>query len=65
MRLFELGSVFIIIIFAACVIAGAISVKYLGPDNALEQAAEAIIQEETGCHVDLSPENSASNQFQN
>jgi hypothetical protein len=37
------------------VIVGIGSVHYLGPDNVVEEAAEEIIQMETGKTVDLTP----------
>jgi len=48
-------SLIVIVIVALCAIGGAISVKYLGPDNIVEEVAENVIQQETGAHVDLSP----------
>ena len=49
-------SLIVIIVVAVAAIAGAISVKFLGPDNVVEQVAEDVIKEETGIDVDVSPE---------
>jgi len=49
-------SLTIIIVVAIAAIAGAISSRFLGNDNVVEQVAEDIIKEETGIDVDLSPE---------
>ena len=46
-------------IVVVCIIAttiGIISIKYLGNDNPIEEAAEQIIESETGLDIDLSPE---------
>lgn len=60
MKLYEIGSLVILIIVAACAIAGAISVKFFGPDNLIEEISEEVIEQETGIHVDISPESSPS-----
>ena len=49
-------SLIVIIVVAIAAIAGAISVKFLGNDNVVEQVAEDVIKEETGIDVDVSPE---------
>lgn len=46
----------IAVISGIAMIVGIVSSKYLGNDNAVEQAAEAVIEEETGIDIDLSPE---------
>lgn len=53
--LYDAGFVIFIIIVAVCAIGGIISDRYLGDDNQIEEAAEAIIKEETGVNIDLSP----------
>lgn len=37
------------------IVVGAVSAKYLGNDNPVEEVAEAVIQAKTGINVDLSP----------
>lgn len=44
------------IIMGVFLIIGALSHKWLGEDNGLEEAAEAIFYDETGIDIDLSPE---------
>ncbi len=53
--LYDAGFVIFIIIVVVCAIGGIISDRYLGDDNQIEEAAEAIIKEETGVNIDLSP----------
>jgi hypothetical protein len=53
--LYDAGFIIFIIIVAVCAIGGIISDRYLGDDNQIEEAAEAIIKEETGINIDLSP----------
>lgn len=49
-------SIFIIIgIVALCAVVGAISVKYLGDDNVVEETAEDVIKDVSGINIDLSP----------
>lgn len=48
----------ILVISLTAAVVGVISSKYLGDDNAIEQTAEKIIEEESGIVVDLSPEES-------
>lgn len=54
------GLATIIIIGTVCVIcavAAIVSDKYLGPDNPIENSAEAVIKAETGVEIDFTPEN--------
>lgn len=55
MRLNDLGLIVIITIVGACALAGFVSQFWLGKDNPVEQEAEAVIKQETGLQVDLSP----------
>lgn len=55
MRMYELSIVMVCVLAAAALI-GTISGRYLGKDNLIEQVAEAVIEQETGMVVDLSPE---------
>jgi hypothetical protein len=43
------------IISALALMAGIISIFYLGADNPVEQVSEAIILKETGFQIDISP----------
>lgn len=55
MKLYDL-SILVICVVAAAALVGTISGRYLGKDNLIEQVAEAVIHQETGLTVDLSPE---------
>lgn len=55
MKIFELGTLVIIIALAALAAIGIVSQKFLGEDNVVEEAVEAIIKEKTGLDIDLSP----------
>jgi len=55
MKLYDLSVVIIIVIVAAVAIGGAISSKYLGDDNMVEEISEEIVETQTGIEVDLSP----------
>lgn len=46
----------VLIVVALVAIAGTLSVKFLGPDNVVEQVSEDVIKDEIGVSVDLSPE---------
>lgn len=56
MKLYDFGIVIIIGVIAVCAIGGYVSSRYLGNDNPIEEAAEEVIEEETGLDVDLSPD---------
>ena len=55
MKLYDGGLIIMIGILLVCVIAGTLSINYLGPDNAIEEAVEEVIVLETGNKIDLSP----------
>jgi predicted ATP-grasp superfamily ATP-dependent carboligase len=48
-------TVWLILAMAGVALIGAISAKYLGNDNAVEEVAESVIEKEMGLKVDLSP----------
>jgi hypothetical protein len=45
-----------VLVVIVCVVIGIVSIKFLGNDNPVEEAAEAVIKEEVGIDVDLSKE---------
>lgn len=54
MKFYDAGfTIFIVVVIVSLI--GAFSVKYLGNDNPVEEAAEAIIEVETGKKIDISP----------
>jgi uncharacterized protein YpmB len=54
MKFYDAGfTIFIVVVVVSLI--GAVSVKYLGNDNPVKEAAEDIIQIETGKKIDLSP----------
>lgn len=55
MRLYDIGSILVIM---AIIVAGVgVASKYFyGPDNAVEEACEDILEAATGANIDLSPE---------
>jgi len=55
MKMYDAGIIVLICILVIAASAGVISVKYLGHDNAVEEAAEEVIKAETGVNIDLSP----------
>lgn len=55
MKMFDAGLTIFISILLICFIAGAGSIYFLGPDNAVEETAEEVIKKQTGVDVDLSP----------
>ena len=44
-----------VIVVILAIILGISSAYFLGDDNALEEIAEEVIQEETGINIDLTP----------
>jgi hypothetical protein len=54
MKFYDAGIIIFIIVVIVSIV-GAASVNYLGNDNVVEEAAEAIIEVETGKKIDLSP----------
>ena len=54
MKLYDGGLIVISIVIVALA-AGYASSRWLGDDNPVEEAAESIIEEQTGLDIDLSP----------
>ena len=44
-----------VIIFVLALVVGIVSIKYLGPNNQVEEIAEDVIKKETGIDVEFSP----------
>lgn len=59
MKLYDPSLIIIICIVGVAVVAGLVSTKIFGPDNPIEQAAETVIEKETGLDIDLSPDSPA------
>lgn len=55
MKLYD-GSVLVVGILVVALVAGYASSRFLGEDNPIEEAAEEVIESQTGVKVDLSPE---------
>ena len=55
MKLKDAGATVALIIVGLAVLAGLTSSKWLGHDNAVEEAAEEIIESQTGLDIDLTP----------
>lgn len=55
MKFYDFG-IIVFIVIAVAAIVGAVSIEFLGNDNLVEQAAEEVIEVETGKKIDLSPE---------
>ena len=53
MKLFD-GGALVVGILVVALIAGYASSKFLGEDNAIEEAAEEVIESQTGMDIDLS-----------
>lgn len=54
MKFYDFG-IIVFIVIALAAIVGAVSIEFLGNDNAVEEAAEKVIEIETGKNIDLSP----------
>ena len=54
MKFREAGTIIFIIFVSLCAISGVVSKYWLGDDNVIEQAAEALIEQELGIEIDLS-----------
>jgi hypothetical protein len=54
MKLYD-GGVIIISIIIVALAAGYASSRWLGDDNPVEEAAESVIEKQTGLDIDLSP----------
>ena len=50
------GSALIVGILVVALIAGYASSKFLGEDNAIEEAAEEVIESQIGVDIDLTPD---------
>jgi hypothetical protein len=55
MKCFRWNIIWIVISCVIATLVGIISIKYLGNDNLIEEAAEVVIKSETGVDIDLSP----------
>ena len=55
MKLYDGGIMIILVIVIVAAVAGSASYYWLGPDNAVEETAERVIEAETGVNIDLSP----------
>lgn len=55
MKLYDFSLIIIIAVVAVCALGGLTSVYFLGPDNAVEEVAEDVIEKQTGVKSDLSP----------
>lgn len=53
--IYDVSIPIIITIVTICAVTGWMSAKILGPDNAVEEAAEEVIKVETGKDIDLTP----------
>ena len=56
MKLYDLSILIVIGVVAVAALIGWVSTCYLGDDNPIEEAAEEVIEIETGRRVDLSPQ---------
>jgi len=54
-RLNDMGIIVIGTIVVICALGGYISSKFMGNDNAVEELAEDVIEDNTGVKIDLSP----------
>ena len=55
MKLYDV-SVLFIVVMVMVLLTGLVSDRFLGDDNPVEESAEAIILDQTGISVDLSPQ---------
>lgn len=51
----EFSMVIVLVVVGIAAAAAVISSCFLGPDNPVEESAEAVIKEQTGLDLDLSP----------
>ena len=56
MKLYDMSLVIVGIVVGVAIVVGVVSKFFLGSDNAIEQVAERVIEDQTGQVVDLSPE---------
>ena len=54
MKLYD-GGALVVGILVVALVAGYASSKFLGEDNAIEEAAEEVIESQTGIDLDLTP----------
>lgn len=59
MKLYE-GSLLVVGILVVALLAGHVSSRFLGEDNPVEEAAEEVIESQTGINLDLSPDSDES-----
>ena len=57
MKLYD-GGIIVISIIVVALAAGYASSRWLGDDNPVEEAAESVIEEQTGLDIDLTPNTS-------
>lgn len=55
MKIYDMGATILISVVLTCILAGLTSTYIWGPDNKVEEAAEEIVQMETGIKLDLTP----------
>lgn len=55
MKMYDLGVTIIIVVVSICIAGGLLSTLWLGKDNVIEEAAEKVIERETGIDIDLTP----------
>ena len=56
MKLYDGGSLLVVGILVVALVAGYVSTRWLGNDNPVEEAAEEVIESQTGMDIDLSPD---------
>lgn len=59
MKLYD-GGVLVVGILVVALGVGYLSSRWLGEDNPIEEAAEEVIESQTGMEIDLSPESKES-----
>lgn len=52
MKMYDFGIIILVAIVVGAAVIGAVSVKYLGPHNAIEEMAEEVIKEDLQAIVD-------------
>ncbi len=55
MKMYDAGLIVLVIVITTCVVAGTLSGIFWYKDNPIEETAEAIIKQETGVDIDLTP----------
>jgi hypothetical protein len=59
MKLYE-GGMLVVGILVVALVAGYVSSRFLGEDNPVEEAAEEVIESQTGMDIDLTPDSQES-----